>query len=310
MANAGFEERVRTGAFDAIRKAQAIHGEVLHTDDIPALKIETIEVPLFVAARGIHKPAVLDAALSVNTTPLKAGKQPPYTDEFGPDGMFHYAYRTPKTDSDRARSGAVADNNAVRLAMALSLPIIYWYGVVPGRYRPFFPVYVVADDQRHQQFSLDLTELGMRPAGSLASDEPSREYRSHVVRARMHQARFREAVLRAYRSCCAICSLKIPRLVEAAHIVPDADGGEPTVPNGLALCKIHHAAFDAHILGVRPDLKVVLNREVLEQVDGPMLRHGLQDFHGADLRVLPTRRAERPSVLHLERRWSAFEEAG
>ncbi|HZL07371.1 MAG TPA: hypothetical protein VFE45_18480, partial [Coriobacteriia bacterium] len=56
--------------------------------------------------------------------------------------------------------------------------------------------------------------------------------------------------------------------------------GTPTAPNGLALCKIHHAAYDQNMRGVSPDYRVSINREVLAEVDGPMLRRGLQEMHG------------------------------
>jgi putative restriction endonuclease len=167
-----------------------------------------------------------------------------------------------------------------------------------------------SDDPRRQQFSLDLTELGSRHLDNLAAEAPAREYRAQIVQARMHQARFRQAVLRAYRSCCAICRLRRGELVDAAHILGDADGGEPVVPNGMALCKLHHAAFDRHILGVRPDLTVIIRQDILDEVDGPMLLHGLQGFHDGELGVLPTRRAERPSTEFLERRWERFLAAG
>jgi len=46
-----------------------------------------------------------------------------------------------------------------------------------------------------------------------------------------------------------------PRLLDAAHIVMDADEqlGQPVVSNGLPLTKIHHAAVDAHLIGIDPD---------------------------------------------------------
>ena len=67
----------------------------------------------------------------------------------------------------------------------------------------------------------------------------------------MHQASFRDAVLSAYGGRCAISHLPEPRLLDAAHIVMDADEqlGQPIVSNGLPLTKIHHAAFDAHLIG-------------------------------------------------------------
>ena len=57
------------------------------------------------------------------------------------------------------------------------------------------------------------------------------------------------------------------------------------MPNGLALCNIHHAAFDASILGVRPDYVVEIRSDVLTEIDGPMLKYGLQASHGERLFV-------------------------
>src|SRR5258706_15114369 len=55
------------------------------------------------------------------------------------------------------------------------------------------------------------------------------------IKARLHQASFRNAVLRAYRGRCAISHLPEPRLLDAAHIIMDADEqlGQPIVSNGL-----------------------------------------------------------------------------
>jgi len=77
------------------------------------------------------------------------------------------------------------------------------------------------------------------------------------------------------------------------------------VPNGLALCTLHHAAFDAHLLGVTPDYVVQLRDEVMDEEDGPMLIHGLQGFHGAHL-LLPRREAWRPDRSLLEERFARF----
>jgi hypothetical protein len=52
------------------------------------------------------------------------------------------------------------------------------------------------------------------------------------------------------------------------------------VPNGLAPCKLRHAAFDANLMGVRPDHRIEVKRRLLEEIDGPMLIHGLQGFDG------------------------------
>ena len=85
--------------------------------------------------------------------------------------------------------------------------------------------------------------------------------------------------------------------------------GEPTVPNGLALCKLHHAAFDRNIVGIRSDLVVEVSLEVLHEIDGPMLIHGLQGWHGAPLQV-PRPLEDRPNPDFLAERYEVFRRAG
>ena len=127
---------------------------------------------------------------------------------------------------------------------------------------------------------------------------------------RLHQTTFRTRVLNAYRETCAICRLRHRELLEAAHILPDGHPrGEPIVPNGLALCKVHHAAFDAYILGVRPDYVIEVRRDILEAIDGPMLRHGLQEIAG-QLIHLPRDQRLRPRSDLLEERYEMFRKAG
>jgi len=123
---------------------------------------------------------------------------------------------------------------------------------------------------------------------------PARRYAEVIVQRRLHQRPFRDRVLLAYGSQCALCRLRHPRLLDAAHIKEDSDGGEPIVPNGMAMCAIHHRAFDAYVLGVRPDYVVDIRGDVLLEEDGPTLQHALQGLHG-ELIILPKRRVERPS---------------
>jgi putative restriction endonuclease len=125
--------------------------------------------------------------------------------------------------------------------------------------------------------------------------------RAAVVR--LHQAAFRQRVLRAYNRSCTVCRLRHSELLDAAHILPDVhERGEPVVSNGLALCKIHHAAFDTNILGIRPDRVVEMRDDVLEEIDGPMLRYGLQQLHGGVIKV-PRRPEHQPDPESLEERY-------
>ena len=130
-----------------------------------------------------------------------------------------------------------------------------------------------------------------------------------VTLRRLHQETFRQRVLQAYQQRCAICRLKHTELLEAAHILPDNHPqGEPVVPNGLALCALHHTAFDRNIFGIRPDLILEVRKDILAETDGPMLLHGLQAINGTRLDV-PRLETQRPKEEFLEIRYEAFRKA-
>jgi putative restriction endonuclease len=117
-----------------------------------------------------------------------------------------------------------------------------------------------------------------------------------TVKARLHQASFRDAVLTAYGGRCAISRLPEPRLLlNAAHIVMDADEqlGQPIVSNGLPLTKIHHAGFDANLIGIDPDFRIQVSDRLLEIHDGSFLELGLKGIAGQVIQ-LPRRSEDRP----------------
>ena len=273
------------------------------SDDLRAFELHGERMPLLDLQRGIRKPAVLQAALSIRTVYTPDGRQRPYEDAPGPDGMLRYEWR--------GDDPAHAENRALRRAMENGLPLVWFFGVGPALYLPVFPVYVVGEEPASQQFVVDPdVGHGLVAAGSVV-EEHLRRYVVTQTRRRLHQPVFRATVMRAYGTRCAVCSLAYASLLDAAHIIADADPlGIASVRNGLALCKIHHAAFDADILGVRPDRVVEIRADLLHDADGPMLRHGLQDHHGQRLRVVPAARSEQPSAEILERRHARFRAAG
>ena len=75
--------------------------------------------------------------------------------------------------------------------------------------------------------------------------------------------------------------------------------------NGMSLCRLHHAAFDRLLLGVHPDYVIHVRPDILYEIDGPMLRHGLQGLQGQRI-LVPSRRVERPDEGRLEVRWERF----
>ena len=76
----------------------------------------------------------------------------------------------------------------------------------------------------------------------------------------------------------------------------------------MALCKIHHTAYDVNILGVSPDYRVHIRADVLLEKDGPMLRWGLQEMDGAGL-WLPSSEGQQPNREFLAERYERFRAA-
>lgn len=252
-------------------------------------------------SKGIWNPSAYAGTLTIVSDP-----QGDYDDGDHGDSLYRYSYeRRPQGQDPRGGS-----NGKLREAMRLDLPIIMLRKVAPGRFVPIMPVYVVKEEPEHQRFLLALHEsLRFLPDPShLTADQ--RRYRDQVVRQRLHQPEFRSRVLGAYLLKCSVCDLKKTPLLDAAHIIGDSnESGLPVVSNGLSLCKIHHAAYDENIMGISPDHVVHINSAVLHEVDGPMLKYGLQQMDGHVI-SLPHRRAERPDQDRLAHRFKEFTDAG
>jgi putative restriction endonuclease len=297
--------QVRIAAFTFLREQKQLHGEILDRSTLTQGFLHRDQRIPLIGPQGIFKPALLDLPLSITTAPLVLGSPRPYNDELGSDGRLKYRYRG--TDAGHR------DNAGLRRLMQIQTPLVYFHGVRPGKYLPAFPAYIVGDEPAMLTFTVEVDDpaalaLG-RPAHAEAAVDDRRRYTTVTAFQRLHQRAFRERVLHAYRESCAICHLRHQELLEAAHILPDGHPeGQPIVPNGIALCTLHHAAFDQNIIGIRPDLVVEVRTDVLEEIDGPMLKHGLQGFHGAPL-IVPHARDLRPNPRFLEERYTVFRAA-
>jgi putative restriction endonuclease len=179
-------------------------------------------IPFLTYQKGIYRAAVQrgPAALAIQTS-AKA----PYGDEATDDG-FLYAYRAGAIDQPdnvhfaRLTRSACHSSTADRMVR-----------VAPGR--------MVGPMDEREPILID--------------SSVERRYATHQIKVRLHQRRFRWLVIPAYREQCAICRLKEPRLLDAAHIVGDPEPtGTPEIRNGLSLCSIHHRAFDQDSLASRP----------------------------------------------------------
>ncbi|MGH2757949.1 MAG: HNH endonuclease [Actinomycetota bacterium] len=297
--------RVRVAAFSFLNDLRQEHEDNIPRAELQeGFELERQRVPLL-GPQGIFKPAILpELPLSITTAPLVEGHERPYDDEWTPDGPIRYRYRG--TDPHHHQ------NVGLRKAMEQQVPLVYFYGTVPGYYAAAFPAYVVADDPGVLTFTVAVDDylLDTSEDPFTVDPAPRRAYVTRLVRARLHQVGFRQRVIRAYQQKCAICRLRRVELLDAAHILPDTDPrSAPVVPNGLALCRLHHAAFDRNVLGIRPNYQVEIRRDVLDETDGPMLVHGLQGFQGATL-LVPRMERLRPIREFLAERYERFRAAG
>jgi putative restriction endonuclease len=297
------DEPLRSEVFWWLTALRDLHGDVLPRtvlEEGAPIRGDRVRV---IGPQGIFKPRQFEVPLSITTSPRS-----PYGDRFDRrTGAILYSYRG--TDPSHA------DNLGLRRAMRDRIPLVYFHGIAPGSYVATYPVFVVGDDPRALTFSVQADDLAsvveLPPdVSAVAEDpEPRRAYVTASVRRRVHQLAFRERVIRAYQESCALCRLRHRSLLDAAHITPDSDPeGEPVVSNGLALCKLHHAAFDSFFFAVRPDYRVEVKQSILTERDGPMLIVGLQEIHEQRIQ-LPAVVAQRPDPDRLARRYELFREA-
>lgn len=241
--------------------------------------------------------------ISIRTTYRAPGEPRPYEDQEDEDGYLLYRYRGTNPRN--------YDNRWLREVLDRGLPLLYFNGVAQGVYLASTAI-IVEDHIEELTFLVELLPVIATidaPIGALRLDSQARRHNLALVQRRVGQQRFRQTVLSAYNHQCSLCRLRHTPLLDAAHIIPFAEGGPVEVRNGLSMCKIHHAAYDANILGVNPDYRVEVRADVLEEVDGPMLRHGLQELHGERL-VLPRRQVHHPDREALARRYERFLKAG
>lgn len=291
------DHELRVAAHEHVRRLQHAYDDLIPRQVLlRGFDFRGERVSLGSFQRGIHRARQQrgPAALSVFTSPNS-----PYDDDIDEEsGAIIYAYR----------EGAMtlSDNRALDAAFEAQVPLIYFKGVEPSQYAVVQPVFVT---DRDPSGGLVLLEPGlpiadMTPDG-LVSPKPVRAVALREVKVRLAQHRFRSDVMRAYRRRCTVCALKRSELVQAAHIVEFAHEGGMEVSNGLALCAIHHLAYDRNLMGIDLGGVVHISRALREEVDGPMLREGLQSFHGQGIE-LPRSPGDHPSPQRLERRFERF----
>jgi putative restriction endonuclease len=289
------DEHIRLAAFDWLRDQTQIHEQVLSIELLRQGFVYNKERIPLVAPQGIFKPRLMELPLSITTAPLSK-----YDDAFNQDEYLNYKYRGDNIHHK--------DNVGLRECMKRGIPLIYLLGLVPGKYLPVWPVYIIGDDPTNLSFTVAVDDLNslLKEGDRVKEPDGKKLYLTTMVKVRLHQQMFREKVLYAYRDQCSLCRLRHSELLDAAHILPDGEPeSKPTVDNGLALCKLHHAAFDKYFIGITPDCTIEVRKDILEEVDGPMLQHGLKELNGNKIFV-PTKKIEKPNRDFLDIRYQRF----
>ncbi|MFD1563524.1 HNH endonuclease [Haloarchaeobius amylolyticus] len=244
---------------------------------------------------------------------VKAREDGPYGDEIDGDRFTYIGEGVPEK-GDQQLTGA---NSALLEQSACStVPVYFFYQPADSdtlRYEGLVDVvdteYVARDGRMVYQFTMKNLEIGPERfkalmesvSGDIEEDEPALtddEDEFTEVQRRVRSSSFAKTVTAAYDARCAICGAARESPdgttdIEAAHIYPKRENGRDTVRNGLALCRLHHWAFDSGWLAVADDYRILV-------ADRPDLE-GYEEFAPLENEslTLPTNEEQRPHATFL-----------
>ena len=228
-----------------------------------------------------------------------------YEDDFADNGViYHY----PSTK--RAPNFDLNEIEAVKNCKRLGLPVfaIRASKKAPGLRDVFWGTVTDWDDDAE----IFIVEFGKTPPdiGKLKTDAPfnlfdddAHPQTTHQSPARPGQAAFRVAVISRYGACCAVCSMNVIELLDAAHLFPrnprnirgSRKRGSDDPRNGLMLCTLHHRAQECRFFAINPD-----DLSVVGTSTGPSLQKlGITRTDIRHLENLPHREA-------LDAAWELF----
>lgn len=300
---------LRAAAFEQVRRLLVTRDQLTSKDLAAGSIVDGVRIPFVNPQRGIFKPRQMDRLLSIRTVFPRAGNRVWYDDQrvvyqqiYEGEDTIEYAFM--------GNDPRAPENQWLKAAMEHRTPVIYFLGVAPGLYEALRPAFIVDWSADTKKVKVAFGEDRQVTSGRHFPSEPAeRRYALRLVKQRLHQSTFRQAVIDAYQSRCALSGLPEPLLLDAAHIVSDGHEtmGQPVVPNGIPLSKLHHAAFDAHLLGVDPDFRIHVADRLRAQRDGAVLE-ALKNLHGASLH-LPRRPKDHPDRERLAQRFEVFRNA-
>lgn len=302
------DRRIRMAAFRQVRHLEAVYNHIPWAKINEGFLFEGSNISLASRPRGIFKPKEMKFLLSIRTVIPRTGRTVWYDDQIDVHEKFFKNIES--VEYDFMTGGVDATPNRwLREACEKQIPIIYLLGIAPGLYQAIMPAFVMdwnpiaqkaricfcaPDDRRDEIVEIPSLE--------------ERRYAFQTVKKRIHQGQFRESIFAAYKGRCALSGIPERHLLDAAHIISDTNPrlGQPVISNGLLLSKIHHAAFDSHLIGIDPGYRLHVSKRLLNQNDGPMLEV-LKQLRGRKLE-LPKREQDRPDRKRLAKRYEDFKQ--
>jgi putative restriction endonuclease len=104
---------------------------------------------------------------------------------------------------------------------------------------------------------------------------------------RLGQGFFRNAVLAGYELRCCITGIEAPELLRASHIIPwsvsEARRLDPA--NGVCLNALHDAAFDAGLIGVDEQLRIMVSRSTRDSMPEEVFDDYFSRYQGKRIRT-------------------------
>ncbi|WP_082542191.1 MULTISPECIES: HNH endonuclease [unclassified Rhizobacter] len=195
--------------------------------------------------------------------------------------IAHHANQKGKSPSAQVKEAtlAAAHTNAFSIQIKTN-------GQIVVAFKPQFLVdYVQEADQLH---GYKHAKTDLQPLNDLAKVNDSDveaigdQERKRIVTRILRKYRafdFRARVLSAYKNRCAFCGVQL-ELLDAAHILPVADGrSRDSTFNGIALCKMHHAAFDRVLISFNDKYKIETSQHEIQRLAAAGRDGGLGQFN-------------------------------
>ncbi|MBZ0203078.1 MAG: HNH endonuclease [Ignavibacteria bacterium] len=180
-------------------------------------------------------------------------------------------------------------------------------------FRPeFFMEYVLNRRQLHEfgDYASDMKILNSiieenRDVNQAVLDEISENRKKVVINVtkRVRDSSFKERILVAYSHKCAICGLQL-KLIDAAHVLPvGVDDSNDETSNGIALCALHHRAYDRALVTFDEKYDVLHNTKKIEEIKTIGHDGGLDKFlkNLNEKIALPPSVSDRPHVEFIKK---------